>query len=171
MESEQIWTNRINLPNDVGSVSVPTDSYNVFYQLAHMQGHFFDEGIGLKQMTDYFWLLKLDGKRNIDNVKKIKYLGLWNFAGAVMCVMREVFDLDVKFMIALVDEQRRKTLMKEVLNGGNFGKYSGLAKHSMGGKYVAKTLRNFCFVCEYPAKTLCEPLFRTLHFLGRLCNK
>lgn len=171
LESEQIWTNRINLPNDVGSVTVPTNSYNIIYQLAHIQSHFFDEGIGFKQMTDYFCLLKFDGKRNKDNVeKKLKYLGLRKFAGAVMYIMKEVLGLDEQYLIVPVDERRGKTLLNEILKGGNFGHHSGLDQKNALKKYFQKTWRNMQLVKEYPAEALCEPFFRTWHFFWRLAH-
>ena len=158
----------VELPEGVGSIPVPTAEFNIVFQLAHMMHHFFDEGIGLRQFVDYYYVLMEEGRRKMDDVADtLQYLGLWKFAGAVMYVMQEVFHLDKAYMIAPVDERRGKTLMEEILKGGNFGRYSGLTNHSAGGKYIAKTLRNFRLVREYPAEALCEPVFRTWHFLWR----
>ena len=101
----------------------------------------------------------------------LRHLGLWKFAGAVMYVMREVFALEEQYMIAPVDERRGKTLLNEILKGGNFGQHSGLTNHSTGGKYFAKTWRNMKLVREYPAEALCEPVFRTWHFFWRLAHR
>lgn len=160
----------VELPEGVGSIPVPTAEFNIVFQLAHMMHHFFDEGIGLRQFVDYYFVLKAqnDGRWLMADVSDtLRYLGLWKFAGAVMYVMQEVFHLDKAYMLAPVDEKRGKTLMKEILKGGNFGRYSGLTNHSAGGKYIAKTLRNLRLVREYPAEALCEPVFRTWHFLWR----
>ena len=158
----------VALPEGAGSIPVPTAEFNIVFQLAHMMHHFFDEGIGLRQFVDYYYVLMDDGRGQMDDVSEtLRYLGLWKFAGAVMYVMQEVFHLDKAYMIAPVDERRGKTLMEEILKGGNFGRYSGLTNHSAGGKYVAKTLRNISLVREYPAEALCEPVFRTWHFLWR----
>ena len=100
----------------------------------------------------------------------LRYLGLWKFAGAVMYVMREVFHLEEQDLIAPVDERRGKTLLREILKGGNFGQHSGLTDHSTAGKYFAKHWRNLQFVREYPAEAICEPFFRTWHFFWRLAN-
>ena len=32
-----------------------TASFNVIYQLCHLYHHFFDEGIGLRQIIDYYY--------------------------------------------------------------------------------------------------------------------
>jgi len=166
--------NRVELPDGVGTIPIPTVEFNIIFQLAHMMHHFFDEGIGLRQFVDYYYLL--NNKKKLEEVKgqyldlqsTLRYLGLLKFARAVMYVMKEVFAMDEKYMITTVDEQRGKTLMVEILKGGNFGQHSGLTNRSMGSKYFAKTLRNMQLVREYPVEALCEPIFRTWHFFWRL---
>lgn len=160
------------LPDGQGKIPVPSVEFNVIYQMSHLMHHFFDEGIGLRQFVDYYFLLKSDVRSQRSDVSlTLKHLGLWKFAGAVMYVMREVFALDEQYMIAPVDEKRGKTLMNEILKGGNFGKYSGLTQHSTGGKYFLKHWRNLHFVREYPSEALCEPIFRTWHFFWRLAHR
>lgn len=46
------------LPEEMGMIPVPTVEFNVVFQLAHMLHHLFDEGIGLRQMIDYYYLLR-----------------------------------------------------------------------------------------------------------------
>lgn len=160
------------LPDGQGKIPVPSVEFNVIYQMSHLMHHFFDEGIGLRQFVDYYFLLKSDVRSQRSDVSlTLKHLGLWKFAGAVMYVMREVFALDEQYMIAPVDEKRGKTLLNEILKGGNFGKYSGLTQHSTGGKYFLKHWRNLHFVREYPSEALCEPIFRTWHFFWRLVHR
>lgn len=185
--------NVVCLPDNVGTISVPTHSFNLIYQLSHLMHHFFDEGIGLRQMMDYYFVLKQQkfatntekdsSSFNRENgdisstihigtlQKKLKYLGLYDFAGAVMYVMREVFELEEERMIVPIDVERGEILMAEIMKGGNFGKYSGLTNHSTGTKYFLKIKRNLLFVHKYPAEALCEPIFRTWHFFWRLWNK
>lgn len=167
--------NKVELPGGVGSVPVPTVEFNVVYQLSHLMHHFFDEGIGLRQMMDYYYLLlkvQKDGRCQLDNLgSTLKYLNLYRFAGAVMYVMQEAFGMSEELLLVPVDERRGKTLMKEILHGGNFGQYSGLNDHGVGAKYFLKHWRNLHFVWEYPAEALCEPVYRTWHFFWRLANK
>lgn len=169
--SEQIekqCTNDVELPEGLGSIPVPTLSFNRIYQMAHMMHHFFDEGIGLRQMIDYYFLLKkgFTKEEKENDIKTLKHLNLYRFAGAVMYV-EKYLGLDEKYLLVPVDEKRGKTLMDEILRGGNFGKYSGLTDHSTGVKYFLKIKRNLRFAKEYPAETMSEPLFRTWHFFWR----
>ncbi len=162
------------LPNDAGQIPVPTYEFNVIFQLAHMMHHYFDEGIGLRQMMDYYYLLKTrddDGYKKEDIKPTLKELGLWKFAGAVMYVMQYVFLLEQEYMIAPVDKMRGEDLLKEILKGGNFGKYSELAEHHSGSKYMMKNWRSLRLIKDYPAEALSEPVFRTWHFFWRFLNK
>ena len=164
----------VELPDGVGKIPVPTNEFNIVFQMAHMMHHFFDEGIGLRQMMDYYYLLrnvKDDVRCKTEDIRgTLRYLNLHKFAGAVMYIMREVFGLDNHYLIVPVDERRGKTLMYEILNGGNFGQHSGLTDHTKVGKYFAKTWRNMQLVCDYPEEALCEPFFRTWHFFWRKCH-
>jgi hypothetical protein len=160
------------LPDGIGEIPVPTNEFNLIFQMAHIMHHFFDEGIGLRQMIDYYYLLrkaKEDGRCQMADVKKtLKYLNLYKFAGAVMYIMKEVLGLDEVYLIVPVDERRGRTLLKEILEGGNFGHYSNLDQNNAAKKYFQKTWRNMHLVREYPAEALCEPIFRTWHFFWRL---
>ena len=44
----------VGLPNRAGDIAIPTTAFNVVYQLTHLYHHFFDEGIGMRQIIDYF---------------------------------------------------------------------------------------------------------------------
>ena len=251
----------VRLPDGAGDIAIPTAAFNVIYQLTHLYHHFFDEGIGMRQIIDYFLVVN-DFSKNVflntdlsnhpvnfsnhpvplskegstfspspsssgsgdvtapsrcseplrskdggpskvspdcagwdrlaieeDNSavtssastalvvvqRELKYLGLWNFAGAVMFVLHEVLGLSEDKMIVPVDEKRGKLLLAEILDGGNFGrhftKYAGFTHQSMGKKYFLKIWRNMHFVRYYPAEALSEPIFRTWHFFWRLKHR
>ena len=156
-------------------IPVPTADFNLVYQLTHMMHHFFDEGIGLRQMMDYYFLIKSEklkvnnGRDDLDEM--LRYLGLRKFAGAVMYVLQTVFGLENRYLIVPADEWRGRTLLAEIMHGGNFGQHSGLGQHSAGAKYLLKIRRNMHFVRQYPAEALCEPVFRTWHFFWRIWNR
>ena len=44
----------VGLPDEAGDIAIPTTAFNVIYQLTHLYHHFFDEGIGMRQIIDYF---------------------------------------------------------------------------------------------------------------------
>lgn len=105
-----------------------------------------------------------------DLEETLKYLNLYKYAGAVMYIMKKVLGLNEEYLIVPVDERRGKTLLREIMNGGNFGHSSGLAQSNAAKKYFQKTWRNMQLVKEYPTEALCEPLFRTWHYIWRLAH-
>ena len=50
-------SNVVSLPDDAGEIAVPTAAFNVVYQLTHLYHHFFDEGIGMRQIVDYHFVI------------------------------------------------------------------------------------------------------------------
>ena len=47
-------SNVVSVPDGIGEIAIPTTAFNVIYQLTHLYHHFFDEGIGMRQIIDYF---------------------------------------------------------------------------------------------------------------------
>ena len=174
-------SNVVSLPDGIGEIAIPTTAFNVIYQLTHLYHHFFDEGIGMRQIIDYYYVVISDYLLVINDEslgirgtlqRELKHLGLWKFAGAVMYVLHEALGLSEEKMIAPMDEKRGKLLLSEILNGGNFGKhftkYGHFTQQGMAKKYFLKIWRNMHFVRYYPAEALSEPIFRTWHFFWRM---
>ena len=171
-------SNVVSLPDGIGEIAIPTTAFNVVYQLTHLYHHFFDEGIGMRQIIDYYFvasMLNVNCEMLTWLQKDLKHLGLWKFARAVMYVLHEALGLSGEKMIAPMDEKRGKLLLAEILNGGNFGKhftkYGHFTQQGMAKKYFLKIWRNMHFVRYYPAEALSEPIFRTWHFFWRIKNK
>ena len=170
-------SNVVSLPDGIEEIAIPTTAFNVIYQLTHLYHHFFDEGIGMKQIIDYYYVVNNDELLVIRDAlqKELKHLGLWKFAKAVMYVLHEALGISEEKIIAPMDEKRGKLLLAEILNGGNFGKhftkYGHFTQQGMAKKYFLKIWRNMHFVRYYPAEALSEPVFRTWHFFLRVKNK
>ena len=47
----------VRLPDGAGDIAIPTSSFNIVYQLCHLYHHFFDEGIGMRQIIDYYYVV------------------------------------------------------------------------------------------------------------------
>lgn len=178
-------SNVVTLPDGYGEITVPTMSFNVIYILSHLYRHIFTEGIGLRQLLDYYFVLVkwhtdltnlTDSNKSLPQMTQIntdldtlrhelKYLGLWKFAQAVMYVLHEVFGLSEDRMIAPMDEKEGRFLLDEIVRGGNFGQYDDRMGSKVGEskihRYFRMNLRNLRFVKHYPTEALSEPLFRT----------
>jgi len=57
-------SNVVSLPDGIGEIVIPTTAFNVVYQLTHLYHHFFDEGIGMRQIIDYFLVVN-DFSKNV----------------------------------------------------------------------------------------------------------
>ena len=188
-----------------GDVAVPKAEFNLIFQLTHIFTHLMNEGIGLRQLLDYFFLLKntdfignTDGVSgntnggafgvntdftddtdriggNADRVDRrllqdeLRRLGLWEFAGAVMYIMKEVFGLEDNRLIVPPDVKRGRLVLKEVLEAGNFGQYDkrNWFGHSALGHNLQRLYRDMRLVRFFPAEALSEPFFRIWHFFWR----
>ena len=178
-------SNVVTLPDGYGEITVPTTSFNVIYILSHLYRHVFTEGIGLRQLLDYYFVLVkwhtdltnlTDSNKSLPQMTQIntdldalrhelKFLGLWKFAGAVMYVLHEALGLPEAKMIAPIDVNEGRFLLAEIMQGGNFGQYdTRLGSKENEGKlhrYLRMSLRNLRFAKYYPTEALSEPLFRT----------
>ena len=54
----------VGLPDGAGDIAIPTTAFNVIYQLTHLYHHFFDEGIGMRQIIDYILVVN-DFSKNV----------------------------------------------------------------------------------------------------------
>ena len=50
-------SNVVGLPDGAGDIAIPTKAFNVVCQLTHLYHHFFDEGIGMRQIIDYYYVV------------------------------------------------------------------------------------------------------------------
>ena len=57
-------SNVVSVPDGIGEIAIPTTAFNVIYQLTHLYHHFFDEGIGMRQIIDYFLVVN-DFSKNV----------------------------------------------------------------------------------------------------------
>lgn len=95
-----------------GKINVPTTEFNMVYQLVHIFEHFYTEGVGMRQVMDYYMVLRtvssFDSATStslstsqepsfkfqvVSRVQEVvKSLGLERFASALMWVIGYVFE-------------------------------------------------------------------------------
>ena len=63
-------SNVVGLPDGIGEIAMPTAAFYVVYQLTHLYHHFFDEGIGMRQIIDYYYVV-CDFYKGYQNSSKI----------------------------------------------------------------------------------------------------
>lgn len=170
--ADEQFKNQITLPNQEGLISVPTWEFNVVFQLSHIYRHIIQEGIGLRQIIDYYYLLRSNtNSTNVTNLQDtLRYLGLETIAGAMMWVLNEELGLHEDYLIASKDEKRGRVLLEEIMKGGNFGSYDQKNKKSSSRlkKNIQRVKRDIGMVRYFPSECLWEPVFRVFHYFWRL---
>lgn len=151
----------------------PPFEFNVIFLLMHMFHHVVHEGLGLRQLMDYYFLLKCNSQicDYSQYSKTIKHLGLSKFAGAVMWVLKEVFCLDDERLICQPDAKQGSLLLEEILLGGNFGKYSSKQKGLREKNPILRTYnfakRRLRFFTMAPEEVICAPFWSLWHYIWR----
>ena len=174
---DEQFMHMVVLPGCSDEICIPTMSFNRIFMMSHMYKHLFSEGIGLRQLMDYYYLLKrgfTEAERDKD-AATLKHLGMHKFATAVMYVLQEVFGLQDDLCIVKPNEKAGEFLLSEIMIAGNFGEYDtryGIRteKESIGHRYFRITRRNMHFISSYPSEAICEPFFRTWYFFWKLFN-
>ena len=158
---------------ELGEIAIPTAEFNIIFQLTHIYAHLMNEGIGLRQLLDYYFvLLHADIKDLAELQRNLKYFGLWKFAGAIMYIMQEVFGMLESRLIVSPNEKYGKFILNEVLEAGNFGTYDKRNRfgRSKLGHNIQRVYRDIRLLSYFPTEALSEPIFRVWHYFWRTKN-
>jgi hypothetical protein len=158
--------------NEKGFCS-PTVKFNLVYSMMHMFRHLFEEGIGLRQFMDYYYIImnstEWDRKEATDVIKKI---GKNRFLGAVMYVLQEVFLLDEKYLLVKPNKELGQFLMNEIWIGGNFGYHDNRVKKdkSLSDRVKRRLKRQLTLYSFGPSEVICGPFWKAWHYCWRKKN-
>ena len=172
-EQDELFENTVELADGSGKLFVPTVEFNRYYVLQHIYRHYFGEGIGLRQLLDYYYVLLKGGTEESKKrtLELFKQTGMSKFVGAAMWVMQEVFGMEDKYLLCPPHEKAGKQLLDEVMLAGNFGKYDVRIDKSNHHKLLPRMFnyikRNIRFVTGYPSEILFEIPMRTYMYIWK----
>ena len=154
-------------------IHTPTWAMNVVFQLIHIQKHLFAEGIGLRQVMDYYYLLLRRGsEEECQKVLDVVHdLGLDTFLASLQWVLQHVFGMKDEYLIGATDQENGALLLGEILSGGNFGKFG--ANSDIGDserllvRMTKKLRRGWNFRHLVRDEVLWMPLFKTWQYFWR----
>lgn len=171
--------------DECGTIKKLRVDYDLIFQMNHIYRHLLDEGVGMRQILDFYVLLKAyqnerQGQSEIMNVdvlmKHISDCGMKRFASALMFVLQKIFGLDDEELLCPVSEKHGEFLMEEMMAAGNFGHYdermktlavkNGKLSYQLQ-KAQRRFKRNLRFLTSYPEEVICEPFARIYHFIWR----
>lgn len=141
-QKEEQFSHFVRLPETGSDIAVPTAKFNAVYQLGHMMIHLFDEGVGFRQLIDYYYVLK--NVFGISSEERKEIVGAWNsmgmlrLASAVMWIESEILGLPERYLLIAPDQRLGEIILADVLDGGNFGHYSERQAYRYSGKRLAK---------------------------------
>ena len=138
--------------------AVPSLEFNRIFILTHIYRHFLFEGIGLRQLMDYYFVLRT---RNLDLNKLLVELSLRRFAAAVMWVMGHVFGLEREYMLCEPDEKEGRFILDEIMQTGNFG--YGDSRYKRHSKLKRMTKHGLHLLIHYPSEVLWTPVWLVYH--------
>ena len=174
-KADEQFLYEVELPDGAGMVCVPTDAFNRIYQLTHINRHVINGGIGLRQIIDYYFVLKqgfTEEERGCDE-RLLRHLGLYKVASAMMWVLKEALGMEEKYLLVRPNEKLGSFLLDEIMLSGNFGQYDPRVKHgvSQWEKNLQRLKRDWRLVWYFPSECLWEPVFRWYHFFWRLAHR
>ena len=149
---------QFNYINSEGYV-VPTNAFNLVFQLSHMMRHFFTQGIGLRHAIDYYYLLRQDisDKEKQEAVSVMKRSGMYKFFCSVLWIEKEILGLNKNTDIAITNEQAGKLVLQEMLKGGNFGRQYDQHNRNIIVIYAKQMTYRLRFISEFPSEPLTRP--------------
>lgn len=154
------------------SMTYPTVGFNLVYSLVHINRHIFEEGIGLRQLLDYYFILKASNVAEREKVhEEIAALGLKKFAAGIMYIESKVFAFGRDCMVCEPDAVEGEFLLEDIERGGNFGKYDErnvvlpVEKRFARGWY--NMLHNVRYLWHYPSEVLAIPFWKVWHYCWR----
>ena len=154
-----------------------TDRFNQVFILAHAFRHLFSEGVGMRQLMDYYFVLhNLTLNLNVNHNANATFrsFGMERFAKAVMWVMQEVFGLESEYLLCEPSEKYGKVLLEEVMKSGNFGHQDERVNCIHNESAIHRFWRIGVYNCRVmsfsPWTVICSPLWRLWHWCWRKKN-
>lgn len=160
-----------NVDTKVG-FAYPTIQFNLVYSLIHINRHIFEEGIGLRQLVDYYYILNHSTNEDRDKAFLVlRDLGLRKFVGAIMYIEETVLSIDKEFLLCKPNEKEGRFLLEEIMRGGNFGHHDNRNKFYSKDERIQRGLftlkRNMRYLRHYPSEVFWKPLWQLWHWCWR----
>ena len=156
-----------------GDLIKPNVQFDMFYVLLHIYRHFLYEGVGLRQVIDYYYVLKAGVGHKEETIETLRRFGMIRFAQGLMWVMQEALGIDREYLLCEPYEKEGRFILQQIMIGGNFGHYDSRIRR-IGGKfgYVYQVIRhNLHLLRHYPADVIWAPVWIVWNKLWKITRK
>lgn len=154
----------------------PSLAFDRVFILLHCYQHMCGYGVGLRQIMDYFYVLKqgFTEEEKHETVYWIKELGMHSFAKGLMWVLKESFGLEDKYILMEPNEKEGRFIIKEVMMTGNFGHNDtrnwGSTKTPFS-RFLFNLKRDVFLAKHYPHEALWQPFFSIYFYVWRVSKR
>lgn len=145
--------------------AVPPVEFNCIFILTHIYRHFLFEGIGLRQVMDYYFVLKghTDITEDTDILKTLRSLRLERFAKAMMWILHTQFGLEKSCLICGMNEKEGRFVLNEIMQTGNFGQGDTRYKFRRWFKLRHHIAHGTHLLLHYPSEVIWTPVWLIYH--------
>lgn len=156
-QKERQLANRVELNGaEIGAL---TNDFNVVFLMLHMYKHYFSSRNNLKQLIDYYYLLKSEEVRSMDKDAEelFRRFGVLRYAKGVMWVMKEALGLEEKFLLVDPDGKFGRVLLADTLNYGVEKHYGKI------GILLGRIKDNLHLMRFFPTEVMIGPFYLLWH--------
>ena len=142
----------------------PSLAFDRVFILLHAYQHLCGHGVGLRQLMDYYYVLKqgFTEDEKADAVFWISQLGMKRFAEGVMWIFQRVFSMEEKYLLFEPNEKEGRFIMREVMLTGNMGHSEtrkwGSLKTPLS-RFIYNLRRDVYFLAHDPHEAIWQPFF------------
>ena len=143
---------------------MPSLAFDRVFIMLHAYQHLCGHGVGLRQVMDYYYILKqgfTEAERQ-DTVRWIKKLGMGKFCAGLMWLLQKKFGLDNQYLLMEPNEKEGMFILNEIMHTGNMGHSEtrnwGLTKTPLS-RFFFNLHRDVYLATHYPHEALWQPFF------------
>ncbi len=153
-----------NLHRPTIETDKPSLAFDRVFILLHCYMHMCGEGVGLRQIMDYYYVLKqgFTEKEKVETVNWIKKLGMEHFASGLMWVMQEVFGMKEEYLLCVPNEKEGRFILQEVMQTGNMGHSDTRnwgSQRTAFKRFIHNLRRDAYLFSHYPSEIAWQPFF------------
>lgn len=166
-----------------GCSDTPDRVFDGVFIMLHCYRHFCGRGVGMRQVLDYYFVLRTayvnDNVNDNVNFRAevlnwIKALGMYRFATAMMWLMKEMFGLEEKYLICECNEKEGRFLLDEIMNTGNMGHGETRFRRDDSTairRFIGNQRKNLHLLTHYPGEVCWSPFFNLARYIWQLTVK
>ena len=164
--------NQFNNYDATLGISHTTIDLDLVFSLVHIYRHLFSEGIGMRQLIDYYFILiHSNQEQRKEAFRTLNRLGMNSFTGGIMWILLQYFKMKEEYILCETNLRHGSFILSEMLIAGNFGHYDTrtvkIDPHDRVRRGFSLLKKNMRFLSFYPSEVLWSPIWKIWHYLWR----